>query len=128
LEFEKVGSIIINESRLSSDQSFFDQSPQAMQQPTKTNKPYSYTPAPASASASVRQMYENMDNRQKNNVYIQPVSNQSDSFNEGYEWALANKVKNASQCKHLSDASLEGCRSFVDVTRYVRQTKSNMNL
>lgn len=124
-----VGSVIVNETSRSSQQSFVkSDAPQMIEVPHKTKTSSQYIPAPASASLAVKKVYNHIDNRNKQEVYVQPNSNQANTFNEGYDWAMSHTVKQLSQCEHLSDASFEGCRSFVEVNHYVRQTQSNLNL
>lgn len=130
-----VGSIIVSETSRSSQSTFFDTSmgdqvkviTPARSSPAHTSD--QYKPAPASASVTMKQLYHRMNNQQDSHVYIQPASSsQSSNFDEGYDWAVSHKVKQLSQCSHFADESFEGCKSFVEVSHYVKQTQSNLNL
>lgn len=125
-----VGSIIVNETSLTARQPFIEESmdDQVMAIPSPTPKARVYTPAPASASASVKQVYNHMNTRHEKDLYIQPASNKSSTFDEGYDWAVAHTVKQRSQCNQLTDESYEGCVSFIEVNHYVKQAQSNLNL
>lgn len=67
----------------------------------------------------VKQMENRIDATNSSDHKEVSTKNFSHEFENGFQWASNNHVKNFSQCSGQTKDSLEGCRTYVEINNYI---------